>query len=190
MTLRSWVGSMWGISSNWSCWGQDMECEMRWHLAHTYCAKPASTLTFTQGTYIPWIWKQCVPLTNWLARTRLHAVVIQETTIWTFTTIRTSNIINVKFYLSTAWRHRAEAEVQLHSFLASALGVEWLISCPDHFTPEKEHKFPSNRRLRGPQSQSRCFEEQKNLWIWTQDHLAQSIVTIPTLALQLVPEVL
>jgi len=188
MTLCGWVGSMWDMSSNWLCWGQDMEWEMRWHLAHTYCAtsKSASTPTFMYGTYIPWKWKQCVPLKHWLAPTRLHAVVIQETTTWTFTTIRTSNIINVKFYLSTAWRHIGEAEVQLHSFLTSALGVEWLISCPDHFTPEKEPKYPSNRRLGGPRSQSKYFEEQKNLWIWTPDHLAHS----KTLALQLIPKVL
>ena len=25
---------MWGMSSNWSCLGQDMECEMKWYLAH------------------------------------------------------------------------------------------------------------------------------------------------------------
>lgn len=55
MILRGWVGSMRDMSSNWSCWGQDMEYEMRWNLAHTYYAtlKPASTPIFMYGTYIP-----------------------------------------------------------------------------------------------------------------------------------------
>jgi hypothetical protein len=50
------------------------------------------------------------------------------------------------------------------SFLTSALsGSEWLTSCPGYFTPGKECRYPLNRRLGGPQSQSGCFEEEKNL---------------------------
>jgi hypothetical protein len=153
------------LGTGYGVWDEVASC------THILCDIETSFKPHLHVWYLyTWKRKQCVPLKHWLAPTRLHAVVTQETTIWTFTTLRTSNTINVKFYMSAAWRHIGEAEVQLHSFLTSALGVQWLISCPDQFTPEKEPKYPSNRRLGGPQSQSRCFEEQKNLLIWTPEH--------------------
>jgi hypothetical protein len=59
-------------------------------------------------------------------------------------------------------------EVQLHSFLTSALdGGEWSASRPYRFTPEKEYRYPLNRRLGGPQSRSGRFgEEKKTICLW------------------------
>jgi len=49
--------------------------------------------------------------------------------------------------LSTPWRHVGGIEVQLHSFLISALrGDEWLSSHPGHFTPGKEPRFCSYQK--------------------------------------------
>ena len=182
---------MWGMSSNWLCLGQDMECEMKWYLAHILYNIETSFNAHLHVWYLYSLKMEAVCSSETL-------VGIYETTCCCNTRNHNMNLhhlknlkyYNIKFYLSTAWRHTREEEVQLHLFLTSALGVEWLISYPDHFIPEKEPKYPSNRRLGGPQSQSRCFEEKKNLWIWTPDHLAHSIVTIPTSALQLVPQVL
>jgi len=42
-------------------------------------------------------------------------------------------------------------------------GGEWSISCPHHFTSQKEPQYPYNRRLNGIQSWSAHFGEEKNL---------------------------
>jgi hypothetical protein len=54
-------------------------------------------------------------------------------------------------------------EVQLHSFLTSALdGGEWSTSRLGRFTPGKECQYPSSRRLGGSQGRSGQFTEEKN----------------------------
>ena len=56
-----------------------------------------------------------------------------------------SNELHLSF--STPWRHVGGIEVQLHSFLISALrGDEWLSSHPGHFTPGKEPRFCSYQK--------------------------------------------
>jgi hypothetical protein len=55
-------------------------------------------------------------------------------------------------------------EVQLHSFLTSALGGdEWPNSRPNHFTLEREGWYPQNLRLGGPQSRSGRFWRRESL---------------------------
>jgi hypothetical protein len=50
--------------------------------------------------------------------------------------------------------------VELHSFSASALdGGEWLTSHLGRFTLGKEHPYPLNKRLGGPQGRSGRFGE-------------------------------
>jgi len=57
--------------------------------------------------------------------------------------------------------------VYLLPFVISALQRgERLTSCPGRFTPEIEHLYPLNRRLRGPQSLSGCFREEEKFWPW------------------------
>jgi hypothetical protein len=53
-------------------------------------------------------------------------------------------------------------EVYLHAFLTLLAldGSEWSASCPRCFTPEK---YPLNRRLSRPQSQSGHGSEEKNI---------------------------
>jgi len=49
-------------------------------------------------------------------------------------------------------RHTGEAEVLLYSFITSSpVGSEWWPPCPGRFTPGKEHRYPLNKRLVGPQ---------------------------------------
>jgi hypothetical protein len=56
------------------------------------------------------------------------------------------------------------AEVQVHSFLASALrGNKWSTACPSPFTLRKNSRYPLNKREGGPYSQSGHFGEEKNL---------------------------
>jgi len=51
----------------------------------------------------------------------------------------------------------------MQAFIASALGRgEWLVSRPDRFNFGKEHLYPRNRSLGGPQSRSGCSSEEKN----------------------------
>ena len=54
-------------------------------------------------------------------------------------------------------------EVQLHSFVSSALGGrDWSSSLPGRSTPGKEHWYPLSRRQRGLQCPSGRFEEETN----------------------------
>ena len=63
-----------------------------------------------------------------------------------------------------AMKHVGGAEVQLHSFVTSALDKgEWSNSRPDRFTPEKELRYPLNTRLGGPRSRSGRYGEHKNV---------------------------
>jgi hypothetical protein len=53
--------------------------------------------------------------------------------------------------------------VQHHAFLTSALnGDECSASCPERFTPVKEHRYSLKRRMIRPQNLSRYGEEEKN----------------------------
>jgi len=58
--------------------------------------------------------------------------------------------------------HIEEAELQLLSFVTLALDGGQLNSSPVHITPEKEPWCPLNRRVSGPQTQSRRFGEEEN----------------------------
>jgi hypothetical protein len=53
-------------------------------------------------------------------------------------------------------------EVSLHAFLNSALLGEWPASCPGHFTPKKEPRYPLHTRLGGPHGRSGRCDEEKN----------------------------
>jgi hypothetical protein len=56
------------------------------------------------------------------------------------------------------------AEVQLHSFLTSALdGGQWSTARSGSFTLEKETRYPLNRTLGVPHSRSRRFGGKKRL---------------------------
>jgi len=84
-------------------------------------------------------------------------------------------------------------KVQFHTFSISALDeCEWLASRPDCFTPRKSHRFPLNRRLGGPRSQSGHFwgryKSLAPVGIRTPDRPASSLVTKPTMIYQLVPK--
>jgi len=60
------------------------------------------------------------------------------------------------------------AEVQLHSFLTSAMdGGGSLISGPGRFTPAEEHLYPLNWRPGGTQNRSGLFGEEKNFLVPT-----------------------
>jgi hypothetical protein len=64
----------------------------------------------------------------------------------------------VNMSLTTPWRHIGGTEVQLHSFLTSALdGGEWSTSRSGRFTPGKETRYLLNRRLGGSQRRSGRF---------------------------------
>jgi hypothetical protein len=53
-------------------------------------------------------------------------------------------------------------EVQLHSFLISALdGGEWLTSHPRRFTPKKKTRYSLSRRLGEPHDGLKVFEKRK-----------------------------
>jgi hypothetical protein len=57
-----------------------------------------------------------------------------------------------------------EVDVYNHFFLTSALtGGEWSASLPDRFTPGKSPRYPLDRSLGGPQSQSGQHGEEKIL---------------------------
>jgi hypothetical protein len=59
------------------------------------------------------------------------------------------------YYLSTPWRHMWGPEVQLYSFLTSALYIgEWPASLTCCFAPGKELRGSFRRRLAGPHSRS------------------------------------
>jgi hypothetical protein len=77
-------------------------------------------------------------------------------------------LLLLRFCLSMTWGHTRKVEVQLHTFLTSALDTgQWLTSRPDRFAPGKEPQYPLNWRLNGPQNQSGRFEEKKNyLPLW------------------------
>ena len=69
--------------------------------------------------------------------------------------------IRVKPSLSTPWGYTKKAEVQLHSFLTSALdGGKWLTSRPGSLTPRKD---PLNSRLCRTQSRYGRLGENKYL---------------------------
>jgi hypothetical protein len=69
-----------------------------------------------------------------------------------------------KFLVSTSWRRIAEADVQLHPFLTSALnGGEWLISWPRRCTLGLKKWYPQNRGLGGARGRSKRFGENKNV---------------------------
>jgi len=40
-------------------------------------------------------------------------------------------------------------------------GDEWSTSCPCHFIPEKEPRYPRSTKMGGPQSQSGCFKKRE-----------------------------
>ena len=55
-------------------------------------------------------------------------------------------------------------DLLLQSFLAPVVAVkEWVTSHPAPFSPGKETRFPSNRKLGGPQSQSGVLERENRL---------------------------
>ena len=55
---------------------------------------------------------------------------------------------SVNFLLFTPTRNMGTVEVQIQSFLTSALGgCEWSKSCHGHFIPRKALRCPLNRRL-------------------------------------------
>jgi hypothetical protein len=59
---------------------------------------------------------------------------------------------------STPWRQLGAVEVDLHSFLTSALdGGEWSLSNLGLFAPGEEPKYQLDRSLCGPQSLSGCI---------------------------------
>jgi len=72
----------------------------------------------------------------------------------------------------------------MHSFLSSALGGgEWHLHAPAASFHRKNASVRSVGDWVGPQSQSSCFEDERNLFpaeILTQDHSAHSLVTILT----------
>jgi hypothetical protein len=66
--------------------------------------------------------------------------------------------------LSRLYRHTCEVEVQLHSFLTSALDEsKWSTSSPGRLNPMNETQYPLDRRLGWTRSRSGRFEEQENL---------------------------
>jgi hypothetical protein len=84
--------------------------------------------------------------------------------------------------LSTRRKNRKGADVQLHSFLTSALdGVEWSNSGPRCFAPE-DLRYTLNRRI--GKSKSRYFEKHKKFLaptgIRAPDRLGHRLITIPT----------
>jgi hypothetical protein len=87
------------------------------------------------------------------------------------------------------WSYELGAEVQLHSFLTSALdGDKRSTSCPSHFTSGKERWYPLNRRLGGTQSQSGLLEKRKiscPYWDSNQWSSSPQLVATPTVLLWL-----
>lgn len=75
-------------------------------------------------------------------------------------------------------------EVKLHLFLTSTLDTcEWPTSRSRCFISEKEHRFPLDRRLGGPQRGSGRFEDRKVFApsrIQTRDFPGRSLVAIMT----------
>ena len=70
----------------------------------------------------------------------------------------------LQYSLSKYWRHIGWAEVELHSFLTSGPnGGELSTTGSGRFTPAKEHRYPLNRRLGGPQSWLNALEKRKTL---------------------------
>jgi hypothetical protein len=66
----------------------------------------------------------------------------------------------VKLSLSTPRRHIGEVEVQLHSFLTSALdGGEWSSSSPGRFALGKKAQDSLNSRLSGSQRRMDVLKE-------------------------------
>jgi hypothetical protein len=77
-----------------------------------------------------------------------------------------------------------------HSFLTLVLGTTggaWLTSRPGHFTPRYVPWYPSSRWLGGPERWFGCLGEKNPVptGIRTPDHLAHSLVAIPTTLLWL-----
>ena len=85
----------------------------------------------------------------------------------------------VKFSLTTSWRHIGRGEVRFHSFLTSALvGGEWLLV---RFTAGKVSRYPLNRRLGGPRSQSVHFERKNSLPLpWNEPRTLKPIASHST----------
>lgn len=70
--------------------------------------------------------------------------------------------VMVKLFLSMQWRHMGGVEVQLDSFLTTAVGGgEWATSLPCCCTPVKETQYTLNRRLDGAHSWSGLTETRK-----------------------------
>jgi hypothetical protein len=90
--------------------------------------------------------------------------------------------VKVKLSLYAPWRHIEGVEVQLHSFVTSALDRdEWSVSHHGRFTPVKRPWYPVKRRLGKPQSWSGHFTGDKyfaSAWIQTTNCPAHSLVTI------------
>lgn len=64
--------------------------------------------------------------------------------------------IKVKSSLSTPWIHIQAEEVQLHTFLRSALeGGKWSTVCP--LSTGKEFRYPLNKRMGGSHRRSGQF---------------------------------
>jgi len=80
-------------------------------------------------------------------------------------------------------------EVKLHLFLTSTLDTfEWQTSSPPRFIPEKEHRFPLDRRLGWPQRKSGRFEDRKGFApsrTQTRDFPGRSLVAIMATLYQL-----
>lgn len=87
----------------------------------------------------------------------------------------------VKLSLHIPWRYTWEMEVQLFSFLSSALdGCEWSASHPATLPPGRAPWYPVNRVLGRPWSQPGSFGDKSRTpsRIPTPDHPACSPVTI------------
>jgi hypothetical protein len=66
-----------------------------------------------------------------------------------------ATFIYIKLSLSKPWRHIGTAEVQLHSFVTSALeGGVCSTSRPGRCTSGREYCYPANRRVGGSQDRS------------------------------------
>ena len=95
-------------------------------------------------------------LTALWARHKWDVLFHLDTLSVKYTELKCTKSKRVKFCLSVSWRLIGRVEIRFHSFLTSALvGGEWL---PVRLTAGKVSRYPLNRRLGGPQSQSVHFE--------------------------------
>jgi hypothetical protein len=78
---------------------------------------------------------------------------------------RLANNSKIKLSISTQIRNIQGADVQLHSFINSVSGGEWLISRPGRSTPRIETRYQLNRRTVKSQSRYVRSGAEKNLFV-------------------------